>query len=342
MRKHWTQFLPYYGPAAEGAGAAGDGAAGNGDGSQIPSGDAAAAAGASDAKPSAADLKAGTLFAGKPADGEKPANGDAGNDDQGDGKKRPEGVPEKFWNAEAGEIRVDDLVKAYGTLETAHTKLKTEKGYGKAGESEGDYFKDGFKPTAELKNIREIDGDNDPAVKVFRQVALKHKLPPEVAASIAYDFLAELDGHMPAPIDPEAERAKLGDNAKNVIDATETWVDGLYDNGLLSADEFQALAGLASTASGVRVLAKLRQVSGEAPIPLGDPVGDELPSVDEWYAMHRDDRYQKGDPAFVRKVEEIGAKLFPNGTSPSSVRLAGVGVPPPRAFDRRERSAPQR
>ena len=31
--------------------------------------------------------------------------------------KRPEGLPDKFWNHEANEIRVDQLVKSYGVLE---------------------------------------------------------------------------------------------------------------------------------------------------------------------------------------------------------------------------------
>ena len=34
-----------------------------------------------------------------------------------DGKQRPEGVPEKFWDAEKGEVRTEALLKSYSELE---------------------------------------------------------------------------------------------------------------------------------------------------------------------------------------------------------------------------------
>jgi hypothetical protein len=34
---------------------------------------------------------------------------------------RPEHIPEKFWDAEKGAVRVDDLLKSYGELEKAHS-----------------------------------------------------------------------------------------------------------------------------------------------------------------------------------------------------------------------------
>jgi hypothetical protein len=38
--------------------------------------------------------------------------------------QRPESVPEKFWDAEKGEVRLDDLLKSYTHAETEITKLK--------------------------------------------------------------------------------------------------------------------------------------------------------------------------------------------------------------------------
>jgi hypothetical protein len=40
--------------------------------------------------------------------------------------QRPEGVPEKFWNAETGQINTDALLKSYTELERARSAPKTE------------------------------------------------------------------------------------------------------------------------------------------------------------------------------------------------------------------------
>lgn len=37
-------------------------------------------------------------------------------------KARPENIPEKFWDAETGQVRVDDLLKSYTELETKGSK----------------------------------------------------------------------------------------------------------------------------------------------------------------------------------------------------------------------------
>lgn len=42
--------------------------------------------------------------------------------------ERPEHIPEKFWDAEKGEVRVDDLAKSYAELEKGKSKPKTEMG----------------------------------------------------------------------------------------------------------------------------------------------------------------------------------------------------------------------
>lgn len=42
------------------------------------------------------------------------------------GPQRPEGVPEKFWDAEKGEIRTDALLKSYSELEKSRSQPKEE------------------------------------------------------------------------------------------------------------------------------------------------------------------------------------------------------------------------
>jgi hypothetical protein len=62
------------------------------------------------AKVDAASVSTQEAVTGKPVEGSKPAV---------DASKpvRPEHIPEKFWDAEKGTVRVDDLVKSYSELE---------------------------------------------------------------------------------------------------------------------------------------------------------------------------------------------------------------------------------
>lgn len=43
-----------------------------------------------------------------------------------EGPQRPEHIPEKFWDAEKGEVRVDDMAKSYAELEKNRSKPKED------------------------------------------------------------------------------------------------------------------------------------------------------------------------------------------------------------------------
>ena len=55
-------------------------------------------------------------------------NGGDADDDAGSAPQRPEHIPEKFWDAEKGEVRVEELAKSYAELEKAKANppAKTE------------------------------------------------------------------------------------------------------------------------------------------------------------------------------------------------------------------------
>lgn len=62
-----------------------------------------------------------------------------GEQNKGEKPARPEGVPEKFWDAEKGEVRILDLVKSYTELEKSRAKPDGKEGEGKEAEGkEGD------------------------------------------------------------------------------------------------------------------------------------------------------------------------------------------------------------
>lgn len=346
MEKLFLQLMgrPFMAPEGEGANGGG-GNSGNGAGSEggQPAGDG---------KPSAADIagRSGGVFGagkGQPEAKGQAAAGDDGVDPaskpkSGAGAARPEHIPEKFWNADKGEARIDDIAKAYSKLEGEFARLRTEKGVPKDVPAAADgYLKEGV-PLPEgtkLDRIGDVPKD-DPLVNAFRETALKHKLAPEIAAGIASDILVAMNGLLPAPRSPDDILADLGDGGRALADGLMVWLEGQYRSGTLSEQELDyAFQNFGQDAIGIRLLGKLREQTGEKPIPLGAPVGEGLPSVEEWYAMHRDPRYSS-DPAFREKVEALGEKVI--GTQAAGESLPGVGLPPPRGVDRRERGATQR
>jgi hypothetical protein len=60
----------------------------------------------------------------------------------------------------------------------------------------------------------------------------------------------------------QKEYAKIGANAPQIIKAVETWTRELKAQGQLSEDDIKAIQGMSVTGDQVRVLNKLRALSG--------------------------------------------------------------------------------
>lgn len=74
---------------------------------------------------------------------------------------RPEHIPEKFWDAEKGEVRVEDLAKSYSELEKAKSGKKPADESVKMGE-DGKPKDEGAKPDGEKpKDESKPDGEFD-------------------------------------------------------------------------------------------------------------------------------------------------------------------------------------
>lgn len=347
------QIERLWSPEGEGGGnGAGASDAGNGgDGGANAGADAGAnGAGADGAGkgPSAADIAArsGGAFArrsGKAGDGNGAGGGDDGVDPRtkpaADKSGWPEWLPEKFRGKAKGEVNAQAMAEAYSTLESNFARMKDQKGFGKAGEKPEDYVRELKVPEdAKLDHIRKIDIATDPAVGVFRKVAHKHKIPVDAATGLMLDFLTELNPLMPAPQSEEDIIKELGEGGAALRDTLGTWLEGQFTSKVFSEDELEfAYNVFGGSATGLRLLAKVREMTGERPIPANPGrVADGLPSIEEWYAMNTDPR-MKTDVAFRNKVEAFGEQLF--GDEPAGSSEPGVGMPPPRKVDRRERAS---
>ena len=288
----------------------------DGDNGNAGADDASARGGDADEGGASSRSRSG-LFSAVDADGEGSSSDKAGEAGQGlrdqdkgnkEGAQRPEWLAEKFWDAEKGEARLESMSKAYATLEAAHDKLKSSKG-NKAPKDADDYLKDGFEMPEGAENVKEFTAD-DPALQAFAKVAHKYGLPQEAFKGIVSEFLQSINGELPAPIDPEAEIEKLGNNGKQIVQAALVWADSLEASGRYSADEVDRLvADYAQDAAGIQLLMKLREDMGNKAMPIDADFDGKSYSEADYYARHRDPRYSK-DAKFREETEEIGKMLF--------------------------------
>ena len=242
-------------------------------------------------------------------------------------KPRPAEIPEQFWDKAKGEVNTAAALKSYAESQSQVTKLVEEnkklKGASPKAPAKAEDYK--FEAPADMKDAIKSD---DPGLGVFRKVAHKMGVSQEQFQAGLTEFLTEAKAFMPEPVDTKAEMAKLGPNAQAVMDAVYGWGKGLVSSGLWSDDEFNEVVIMGSTATGLKALNKLRERSGEKPIPLNAALEGDLPSKEELYAAKRDPRYRPGsdkyDPEFKKKIDRQFDQVF--GTQPAGSSEAGLGV----------------
>lgn len=239
---------------------------------------------------------------------------DDGKQQDEDSKARPDDVPEKFWDNDKGEVKTSSLLKAFNDTKKALDTLKRDKG-AKIGapESAEDYFKEGLE--LDEDSPFSIDGPDDPGLKAWAEVGKKYDLPKDVVVGIAKDWLKEMSPHAAEPIDPSAEKEKLGKNAQNIIDGVFTWLEGQEKN--FDDGDIEVIDQLSQTANGVKFLAKMRNQSGEQPIPVSS-VGSTTMSANEWHSKYnqaiKDNNYAEQE-----RLDALSAKLWPDGIPRSDV-----------------------
>lgn len=212
-------------------------------------------------------------------------------------RERPDWLPEKFWDKDKREPKLDAMAKSYAELEKNFKAGKHKAPDG------GKYAQDVFGD--------KVPAD-DPLVAKYTEWAGKYGLPQS-----AYDELAqtviELAGgaQQEIQVNREAEMKALGPQADAIINSMVDWARGFVRSGVWSAEDFEEFKIMGGTAQGMRALMKIRE-SYEGRVPLREtaPTGD-MPSREELDAMIADPRYQT-DPSFRAKVTAGFEKLYGN------------------------------
>lgn len=210
-------------------------------------------------------------------------------------ESRPESIPEKFWDGEAGEVRVDALAKSYLELER---KLG-----GLAGR--------GVPETADAYEIMIGDGPVGPDLQVndrLHQAGFSQD-QAQLVYDLANEYLPALVGEVAAEFDARNQVDRLirhyggPDRWQETARQLTAW-----GREKLPAEIFEALS---CSYEGVLALARMMS-HGEPDLGAGGGFPGAGLSEGDLKEMMRDPRYwRERDPAVVEKVRDGFKRLFP-------------------------------
>ena len=223
---------------------------------------------------------------------------------------KPDYVQDKFWNAETKEVNLENLASSYNALESKlgsrtedltkqiRTDLENER-LSKVPES---YQLN----VPQLDESVNIDINNEmPIVQWWNQTAKDAGLSQEQYDSGVKAFIDNAIANLP---NPELEVQKLGDTGKQRIEAAELW-----SKKHLSPDAFNAIAGFAATAEGVKAIEEIMKLSKDASMPNTTTQVDVSADMDDLKSMLNDPRYYdpaRREPGYVKRVSELFEKAY--------------------------------
>ncbi len=241
--------------------------------------------------------------------GSAPASGAPGGPAPGPASGRPDWIPEKFWDFEKAQPRVQDLAKSYREAENLATKRRetirdellnevraeTRKGVPESA--------DGY-VTANVKvevpeHVRVNLRDDDELIDWWKNTAHALGLPQSKFEEGIAAFVKAQAASFP---DPKEELKKFGENGPQRIEALQ-----LQLAKLLPTEEFQALSASLSRAESIRAVERIvSKLAGAGPasfegttVPMGGLTRDHLEN------LMRDPRYWRDhDPVVIKQVEE--------------------------------------
>lgn len=205
---------------------------------------------------------------------------------------KPETLPEKFWDAETGEIRLDDLIKSYVALER-----KLSAAVPAAPQSADDYCINCdhglFTPDRDLNARLHGQGFTQEQAQTVYDLAAERMVP----------MILEIAGEFRADREVERLAAAFG--------GPEKWQEVsrqllAYGRKNLPPD---VLENLSSSFEGVMMLHRMMKGDEPALSPRMDSNPES--TEDDLRGMMRDPKYWKQkDPAFISKVTEGFRRIY--------------------------------
>ncbi|NQU61015.1 MAG: hypothetical protein HQ512_07780 [Rhodospirillales bacterium] len=216
--------------------------------------------------------------------------------DTGTQPSPPDGLPEKFWDQDRGELRTESLIKSYQALEQ---KLGALSGQGVPEDPNGYDIKvedELFTSDPDINAKLHSAGFSQEQAQTVYDLASEHMLP--MVSEVAAEF------HAQAQIDRLAQKFGGEDKWRETAAQLKSWGQANYPDEVFRA--------LSSTYEGVLTMQKMM---GSNEPGLIDGAGAATESVSEkgLQQMMQDPRYWRDhDPAIVARVRDGFKRLFPD------------------------------
>lgn len=213
---------------------------------------------------------------------------------------RPEFIPEKFWDTETNQVRVEGLAKSYAELEKTRGNVD---GLREQWESERLASRPETPDAYALPSNEALDMDAlaaSPIVSLWRKAAHEAALPQEAFERVINEYAqAEVDSMTARQT---AELQKLGENANDRTTAVRLWAEKTFKEG-----ELYAVQRIATDADGVQALERIMGALSEQGIDVGPGEGatQEESYQDIQKLMQSKEYYDSSrrDPKVVARVE---------------------------------------
>lgn len=213
---------------------------------------------------------------------------------------RPEFIPEKFWDTETNQVRVEGLAKSYAELEKTRGNVD---GLREQWENERLASRPETPDAYALPANEALDMDAlaaSPIVSLWRKAAHEAALPQEAFERVINEYAqAEIDSMTARQT---AELQKLGENANDRTTAVRLWAEKTFKEG-----ELYAVQRIATDADGVQALERIMSALSEQGIDVGPGEGatQEESYQDIQKLMQSKEYYDSSrrDPKVVARVE---------------------------------------
>jgi hypothetical protein len=226
--------------------------------------------------------------------------------------ERPEIIPEKFWNADSGEVNLEDMAKSYAHLEKFAGGKRDEMRDAILSELQIDAA-EGLPEDAKayvlpklVEGIDEEMVESNPLTAWWREKCHSTGLDQEQFEDGINQYVDMMQSGMG---DPQAELDKLGENAQVRVDSINAWASSFFP-----PEEFETIQGtLGTTAEGILALERIQE-SQKSNMRQSERFAQperEL-SVDDVKQMMTDKRYydqRHRDTSYVKQVDEAWARL---------------------------------
>lgn len=228
------------------------------------------------------------------------------------GPGRPADVPDKFWDADAGAVRVDALAKSYRELEKHMGGMVRLPGEDSPPEERQRFLRAlGVPDRPDAYDLGEAGADGglpiDPEVNNRLHAAGFSNDQARLVYDLAQEYVAPLVEQAAVEFEAERQTERLVQHFGGA-DKWERMSRQMLDWGKANLPA-PALQALATTYEGCLALHTMMQNS-EPPLMRGGEAPDRG-SLDQLRSMMRDPRYWRDrDPAFVRQVTEGFERVY--------------------------------